>query len=207
MATIVMNMGTILGTCSRTFTDTTMPANMVEAESIHDRVETGIASEIQILRTRDKASPKLAEKCASGAAIGNVTIYLVDADNGNAVLFKWVLTGTYVSRYEYETLSDSGVAYQKHFGNENFSHSKAMHTSLNSGTSASANNDYRSYTRGRTSFVPEVPDAWAKAADSGTELERVWLNYENVTWTSTDGNVSGSYDNKTGSTVASTTAA
>lgn len=199
MATIIVDCETVVegessltaavGGADVTYTD------KVEAIAIHDHVagsfgsDRGLASEIQLVRHRDRASPKLAQKCAAGHALGTVTIYVFKNDNGPALLMKLALTSAYVSRIEYGTVEGKGIAFRRHGGGADLGAATGV-------AEGSTVNDYRGYSRNRARPAPNFDEA--PGTPTEVEVERVWLNYATVTWTSADGNISGSFNNGTG---------
>lgn len=89
----------------------------VEAIGIRESVVSSDGSpdgsrsvEIELIRHRDTASPKLAQACAAGTNLGEVTIYMLRDD---ALTFmEYQLTGTYVKRIENGTLDQGNLGHQ-----------------------------------------------------------------------------------------------
>ena len=203
MATIIVDCGTAIpGESSLAVTGidgvATTHTDKLEALGIQDIVKgsyglsRGDASEIQLVRYRDRASPKLAEKCASGTAIGNVTVHIFKSDGGLKEILKLELKSTYVSRIEYDTADSTGVAFRKHDGGEGLGAAADAAAIQNRGNSV---NDYRIYSRNRGRPAPVFGESPGAATD--VEVERVWLNFSGAKWTTT-GNVTGSFDNHLG---------
>ena len=171
----------------------------LDAIGIHDLVvgsygmSRGDASEIQLVRNRDRASPKLAEKCASGQSIGSVTIHIFKNDNGLKEVLKLALGATYVSRIEYGTVDGKGIAYRRHYGGEG--DGAVVEATAAKAKGSSVNTEYREYSRARAQPYPIFNES--PGAPTENEVERVWLNCANIAWTAT-GNVRGSYNNTTG---------
>ena len=185
-----------VGTELKIFTD------KVDAIGIHDFVEgaygssRGVAHEIQLVRYRDRASPKLAEKCASGTGIGEVNIYIFKNDGGVKLVMKLTLAGAYVSRIEYGTADSMGTAFQRHNGDETLGAHGAASDLQDVGRSV---NDARGYSRKRARPKPLYMES--PGTPTSTEVERVWLNFSAVTWMSASGNLTGSFNNNTGAAV------
>ena len=159
----------------------------LEAVSIGDAIlaasSSGQASlsEIALGRFRDRASPKLAEACSTGANLGQVEVFIFkNTETGPQVFMKYTLTDTYVSRIEYDTADGKGNAYFPHVGYSNAGPPDWRPTALALNLSV---NDVRSYSQQRARPTPVylVP-----AGEYGNdEVERVWLNAATITWTFT----------------------
>lgn len=207
MATIIVDCGTgVPGESSLEVTgldgNAATHTDKLEAIGIHDLVvgsfgaSRGIASEIQLVRNRDRASPKLAEKCASGVALGSVTIHIFKNDGGPKEILRLDLTSVYVSRIEYGTADSKGVAFRRHHGGEDVGAHKNTAAVQAAGYTI---NDARAYSRHRARPDPIFDESPGVPTDN--EVERVWLNCSSVTWTAPV-NVRGSFNNKTGKALA-----
>ena len=208
MATIIVDCGTVVpgesaltataGGVEVTYTD------KMDAIAIHDNVtgaygaSRGLASEIQLVRYRDRASPKLAEKCAAGQGIGNVAILIFKNDEGPKLLMTLDLTAVYVSRIEFGTMDAKGIGFRRHSGDSNLAAARLSQGAIDDG--ATSVNDIRWYSRERARPKPLIRDTPGIPTD--VEVERVWLNYSTVKWTSADGNIAGSFNNNTGKALA-----
>lgn len=161
--------------------------NLMEAVGIRDTIRASSTSsrarlsEIALTRYRDRASPKLAEACATGANIGQVDISLFrNTQTGMQVFMTYTLTETYVSRIEHDTAETNGVAYLPHVGYSNAGAPSWRPVALAFGTTV---NDARAYARERAAPYPlysEPPGAY-----TNNEVERIWLNAATITWTYT----------------------
>ena len=167
----------------------------LEAFSVGDAVlaasSSGKASlsELALGRYKDRATPKLAEACATGANLGQIEVFVFkNTETGQQVFMKYTLTETYVSRIEHDTAESSGGAYLPHLGYSNAGPPSWRPTALALEMTV---NDVRSYSQARARPIPlyNLPDG----AYSNDEVERVWLNAATITWTYTpfSGGVAG----------------
>lgn len=124
-------------------------------------------SDIQLTRRRDKASPKLAEACAAGDSIGGVVITVTNEDESTLT---YTLTKTYVSRYETETLDESGAAYLRHLGSPR---QPSPPSAAGVGALGPADG---------VRVAPRPLLGVLRGAAQTTELERIWLQPATVTW-------------------------
>ena len=115
MAQIVVDIKTISGESE--IADYT---GEVEAVGISESIISGTASatgarvaDIEVIRFKDTASPKLAQACASGSNIGDVTVTVL-ADIGGIAqkTMEYTLKSTYVKRISYETLDQENLSHQ-----------------------------------------------------------------------------------------------
>ena len=167
----------------------------LDAVSIFDTVQSGTGagnaklSEILLTRIKDRASPKLAEKCATGTSLGDITISVFrNVGTGPKVFLKYTLTATYVSRIEYETVESGGIAYMPHVGYSQGGAPSWRPLALSSGANV---NDVRGYARARAAPNPIYDQPLGVFGVA--EVERVWLNSATVKWTYTPyvGDVAG----------------
>ena len=140
---------------------------------------TGVHGDIQVIKYRDKASPKLAEAAANNVNLGTVTIKLLTGPGGETVM-TYELANAYVSRMEHETLDEANTAFYAH--HDPSTRSKPMPTSAAGVTSLAA--VQASAIGGRDHVLPLFPAP--RGAYTEHEVERVWLNATGVTWTYTD---------------------
>ena len=190
MATITVSIPNIAG--ESTVADHT---DELDAVSIFDTVQSGTGagnarlSELLLTRVKDRASPKLAEACATGRNLGEVIIYLFrNVGGGPKVFLKYTLTATYISRIEYETAEANGIAYMPHVGYSQGGAPTWRPTALALGVTV---NDARAYARARAAPNPIYDQPLG--AFGVTEVERIWLNSATVKWTYTPytGDVAG----------------
>ncbi len=133
-------------------------------------------SDVVLARHKDMASPKLAQVCASGQNIGEVKVNLFRTlDTGVVVYMTYVLSDTFVSRIEHETLDENGGAFQPHIA------PRDTDTGLNK---LLVNDLNTTFAGGRR---PEVMSAMNEASGNrlNLEIERLWLNAAKVRWTYT----------------------
>ena len=187
-------------------------AGKLEAIAINDVVRGPVGqkktklSEICVTRDRDRASPKLAQACAAGTDLGQVTIHLFDTVVGRAEPYlTYTLTNTYVSRIEFDTVETNGIAYLPHNGYSSAGAPTWRPFALYFGATV---NDSREYARDRARPNPlyfEPP-----GVHTNKEIERVWLSAGTVKWTYTPYDISGAaegvvesgWNNLTGETLA-----
>ena len=74
---------------------------------------TGVHGDIQIIKYRDKSSPKLAEAAANNVNLGTVQIKLLTGPGGETFM-TYDLANAYVSRIEHETLDEANTAFHAH---------------------------------------------------------------------------------------------
>ena len=177
----------------------------VEAIGIADRVQcrtnrrdVADVSEILVWRHRDKASPALARASAAATNLGEVTINLYETNEGGvvAVFATYVLTNTFVSRYEIDTSDSHGIAYEMHFG---FSVSGAPDGAQHVWDADLTINDKRSYARSRARVRPTYERPYGAAGERA--VERLWLSSDTIKWTFTAGGISKGWNIATGSAV------
>ena len=159
----------------------------MEAVSIRDAVigsssvSRALVSEISLTRHKDRASPKLAEACATGTNIGQVEIAVFrNTQTGMQVFMTYTLTETYVSRIEHDTAEGKGVAYGPHIGYSQGGAPTWRPVMLGIGQTV---NDHRAYARFRARPNPLFPES--PGGYSNNEVERIWLNAASVAWTYT----------------------
>ena len=182
MATITVNIPNIAG--ESTVANHT---DELDAVSIFDVVQSGTGagkawlSEILLTRIKDRASPKLAEKCATGTSLGDVTVSLFrNVATGPQVYLKYTLTATYVSRIEYETAESGGIAYFPHVGYSGWGAPSYRPIALALGLTS---NDARQKARARAAPNPLYDQPLG--VFGVTEVERIWLNSATIKWTYT----------------------
>lgn len=148
-------------------------------------------SEIELTRTKDVASPKLAQACSSGLNLGEVVITLFRTlEAGLAPYMIYTLKEVFVSRIEYETLDEQGSALHPHV-----SDSSEVAPPSSTGLAGAAFANLRAL-KGERALVRSA--GWMpRSAYTNTEIERVWLSAAQVRWTYnqfTQGRQSGSVE-------------
>ena len=180
--------------------------NEVEAIGIADRVECRTSrrdiadvTELLVWRHRDKASPILAKSCASAVNLGTVTVNLYEAnDQGATTVFAtYVLTNTFVSRYEMDTSDAEGIAYGLHVG---YSVGGAPTGSQKLWDDDRTVNDSRKYARRRAAVRPVYQKAYGASGERA--VERLWLSADTIKWTFTAGGISKGWNIAQGSALA-----
>lgn len=135
-------------------------------------------SDVELLRLKDIASPKLAEACSSGRKLDSVVIRMFRTlETGPVLYMSYELTDVFVSRIEHATLDDQGGALEPHIFD---SSSTEIAPAASQGAVSLVLTDLKSQGGSRTSIRPV---AW-KATSSYTnlEVERVLLNPAQVSW-------------------------
>jgi type VI protein secretion system component Hcp len=164
----------------------------VEAIGMADRVQCrdsrrdiADVTELLIWRHRDKASPVLGKACAAATNLKEVTINLFESNDDETALVvfaTYVLTNTYVSRYEIDTSDANGIAYGLHRG---YSVAGAPTGAEKFWKMDMTVNDSRSYARDRASVTPIYGRRYAAAGERA--VERLWLSSDTIKWTYTGG--------------------
>lgn len=135
-------------------------------------------SDIGLTRFKDKASPKLAEACSSGANLGAVTVSVFRTlETGPVVYMVYTLEQTLVSRIEHETLEESGSAFLPHIGNPRGP------TPTGSSSGSPSRGGPASASGVGPTRQPVIPTPFSK--HTSREVERVWLNANQIVWTYT----------------------
>ena len=154
-----------------------MSANFNASAAVGRSAGTGIHSDIEIIKYRDKSSPKLAQAAANNANLGTVTIDVLTGPGGE-VFMTYQLENTFVARMEHETLDEANMAFFPH-------HAPSTRTTpAPSGggvVAIAAANVSPSGRDGALSLIPQPRSAFTEH-----EVERVWLNASKVTWTFKD---------------------
>ncbi len=115
MAMIVVDIATIAGE-----SEISGYVGKVEGIGISESVVSSSASadgkraaEVEVIRYKDTASPKLAQACAAGSSLGTVGIQLLEDVNGEVkTVMDYSLKATYVKSISYETLDQANLSYQ-----------------------------------------------------------------------------------------------
>lgn len=129
-------------------------------------------SDLELIRFKDIASPKLAEACSTGVNIGSVTIHIFRMlEAGPMPYMTFSLTDTFVSRVETETLNNVGDAFLPTAMEAPIVTPKAGH---GAGATAPRVRD------GRLTIQPTAPRQ--SGAYTNQEIERLFLNPGSVTW-------------------------
>ena len=162
------------------------------------RNDTASVSETLVWRHRDKASPVLAHACAAATNLGSVTVNLFENnDQGSTVVFAtYVLTNTFISRYEMDTADTDGIAYELHLGSSGEGSPWGKATSSEGRTI----NDARYYARVRARVTPKFPRQYGAGLERA--VERLWLSCDTITWTYADGGISKGWNIGTGAALA-----
>ena len=154
-------------------------ANQLAAVAIRETLEMSVGSptdalhsDIMLVRVRDRGSPKLAQACADGENLGEVVISLLKS--GGMCFMEYKLVNAYVSRYEYDTPDDRGLAYMPHFGSPGQPMAEPVY-----GVASMV--DAPAPSRVRLSPRPVVSQPRGQAGD--IDIERLWFNSEKVEWT------------------------
>ena len=178
----------------------------VEALGIADRVvcrtsrrDVADVTEVLVWRHRDKASPILAKACAGAINLGTVTVNLWEAnDTGAMTAFAtYVLTNTFVSRYEMDTSDRNGIAYGLHKG---YSVGGAPDGSQDLWDADQTVNDSRKYARARAAVKPIYLKPYGASGERA--VERLWLSSDTIKWTFTAGGISKGWNIVAGSALA-----
>ena len=179
--------------------------NWVEALAIRQQLESGgtgmpRVGDVELVRIKDKASPKLAQHCAAGTRLGGTgeadtvtTISLLrNTASGWVQYMKTDLTNAYVSRIEHDTLDDQRVAYQPHLVPAGPQADPPSYLGLAS--------FLRAYAFGHTDRIRVAPRpavGLTRGVAGDLAIERVWLSPSSVTWTYTEpggGNMQGGWN-------------
>ncbi len=142
-------------------------------------------SEIELTRYKDRASPKLAQACSAAENLGTVKIHLFRAlETGAAVYMSYTLAETFVSRIEHDTLEERGVAFQPHMR----PHSSGMLLPSKQGIASLVGVVVKPILGGNAAILRPAPrpvHGQARGPATNREIERLWLNASDVTWTYT----------------------
>lgn len=183
MAIIAIQFGNIAGECTITGCEEYVEAiGMREAleSTAGSRAGRSRASDIEVIRFRDSASPKLAQACSAAENLGESTLHLFQqTDEGPVAFMTYTLQDTYVSRVDQETLDEANLAYQPHIINVSrglpVPGSQGLASTLAPLIGASA----------ATSRLAATSTAPMVGGYSNREIERVYLNANAVTWSYT----------------------
>ena len=161
----------------------------VEAMGLRECVEVGVGSsgsagkarhsDIEVVRYKDSASPKLAVKCGSASKVGQVRINLFRTiGTGEKVYLEYLLEETYISRIEQETLDSQHVAFRPHLAEQTrglpLPGAAGLATALGSPVADAL-------ASSRLILLPmEQTEKY-----TNLELERIYLNFTKVEWTYT----------------------
>ena len=128
-------------------------------------------SDICLVRYKDRASPKFAEACSSGANIGTVTISLFRTlETGTTRYMTYTLTETLISRYEVDTLDREGRAFGPSMGSARLlPPSWGVAGLLEKG-------------QGDMAPAPRLLSGGSRGEPLNREVERIWLNAAAVKW-------------------------
>ena len=137
-------------------------------------------SDIELVRIKDRASPKLAQACSSGENLGEMKINLFRTlEQGLVVFMTYTLSQTFVSRIENDTLDGNGVPYLPHF----------ISTSVIGPSPAlGLASVVAPLARGQAHAMRVAPRPAVQGIRGplgNLEIERVWFNAAQVRWTYT----------------------
>ena len=131
-------------------------------------------SDIMLTRIRDRGSPKLAQACAAGTNLGDITISLYRSVGGVVTVYmSYALKQAYVSRYEYDTADEHGLAYMPHFGPPGQPLAQPVY-------GIASLLDAPAPDRARLSPRPMV--AQPRGLAGRRDVERVWFNSARLEW-------------------------
>ncbi|MCY4305507.1 MAG: type VI secretion system tube protein Hcp [Aestuariivita sp.] len=197
MAVIAIKIGTVAG-------ESTIGGyeDQVEAIGIRDSVETGLgapsrggrgrASDVELIRFKDSASPKLMQACSSAENLGEVLISLFQTvESGTVAFMEYKLEETYISRVEQSTLDEANYGFIPHI----VPVTRGLPTPGSVGLS-SVLAPVVSQSAANTRMVPTSLGP-AGNGYANREIERVYLNFNKITWTYTpytDGKAGGAVE-------------
>lgn len=134
-------------------------------------------SNIELIRYKDRASPKLSEACAAGDNLGKVDIHLYRTlETGVQVYMTYRLDAVYVSRIENDTQDANGVVFQPHF---------VAASEVNPAPVTGVASVLSGLARGQGGVIRTAPRpavGATRGAPQTREVERVWLNAAKVWW-------------------------
>ncbi len=137
-------------------------------------------ADIQLVRYRDVASPKLSEACSAGTALGTVTVTVFrTTDSGPQAYMVYTLGNTFVSRIETETDDDAGTAFLPYVGSLGNVNPSPAHGV--GGISVTASGGAIAGVR----LSPMPYTALPKGMPRVREVERIWFNATEIKWTYT----------------------
>lgn len=185
MATIAIQFGSIAGECTISGCE-----DHVEAIGIRESVETGVgsatrggrgrASDFEMVRYKDSASPKLMQACASAENLGQAKIRLFQTvESGTVIFMEYTLEETFVSRVEQETLDEGNFGFQPHL----MGVTRGLPTPGSIGL-ASTLSPVVSQAAANSRVVPTGTGPLGNGF-TNREVERVFLNVNSVVWTYT----------------------
>jgi len=183
MARIVLNLKDVTGSSKVSGHE-----GRLDALSVREVIEVGAGggarhSDIEVIRLKDKASPKLSVACAAGTKIEEGTIYFLQSGDSPLSYMEIYLSEVYVSRIEHETEDDAGGVYLPHV---------VAGSAVSVSSSLGAASLFQPGKGGALlSTNPSVRPAVAgtKGSPRNTEVERLWLSAARVRWTyKRDGN-------------------
>lgn len=186
MAIIAIQFGSIKGECTINGCD-----DHVDAVGIRESVESNIgsaargagrgrASDIELVRYKDSASPKLIQACSAAENLGETVIRLFQTiESGNAIFMQYKLEATYISRIEQITLDEGNYGFQPQL----MSVTRGLPTPGTIGLSSTLA-PVVSAAAANSRLVP-IGTGPLGNGFSNRELERVFLNANSVTWTYT----------------------
>lgn len=142
--------------------------------SASDAIDNAKHSDVMLIRVRDKGSPKLAQACSGGTLLGDVTIRLYRGASGSPTVYMtYVLKEAYVSRYEYDTADENGLAYMPHFGPTGHPMAQSVY-----GVASLVPPPDPSKVR----ISPRSLLTQQRGVAGNRDVERVWFNSKKVEW-------------------------
>ena len=133
---------------------------------------------IELVRYRDRASPKLAQACSAGENLGEVAITCFRTlETGTVPYFAYVLCECFVARVETETLDATAGALGPHHDDE--TDAAPSYHGMGAVVAALAR------ARLDLKVAPRALFPVARGVARTRQIERVWLNPAVVRWTYT----------------------
>ncbi len=170
--------------------------NMLDAIGIRETIDVAVPqgvgsgggmgrarhSNVELLRYKDVASPKLAQACSAAEALKDVKIHVFRTlDSGAAVYMTYELGQVFVARIEHETLDEQGVAFLPRLvASQRNMPALAPAVGL---ASLASSFIAREATAVRAAVTPAFSLPRGRATNR--EVERVWLNASSISWTYT----------------------
>ncbi len=199
MATIIVDIPGVTGPSTITGYTGKLPAEAIR-ESIYapkststtstsSTIDTAVHSDINIVRYRDSASPKLATAASAGTlyATTTITLFRTYGSGTSSSVKKYMeysLKNVYISRYESGTLDAEGLEFEPYINPSDPVPPPSWGISAFLGTTPVP-------AGVRQAPRPVRGGARGLPAETNRELERLWLNPEEVTWTYTKYNAAG----------------
>lgn len=155
-----------------------LAANFSQSAAPERSAGSGVHSDLEIIKYRDKSSAKLAQAAANNTNLGSVTVELLTGPGGEAFM-TYDLENVFVSRMEHETLDEASTAFFAHY--DPSSRARPAPTPAAGIGSLAASQVAATGRDGVISLFPQPRGAFTEH-----EVERVWLNATKVVWTYKD---------------------